>query len=410
MFTQITLARWRQFEHVSLELDSRMTVLTGENGTGKTTILNILSRHFGWNLQLISTPIPLSKKRAKRFWSDVWSMMESDSNVNPESIEIGRIRYDNGPECTLMAPPQVEQAQYNLTYQNQSRALGIHIPSHGPNFTYQRIENIPTDPKSSEQQYQQYQTLLQQLYSGGKAQNPGATLKQSLISLAVFGYGNQAVVPNPEYERMFRRFQEILAILLPQKIGFRQLEIRMPDIVFKTDSGDFSLDAASGGIGAIVGLAWQIFMYGADQNSYVVTLDEPETHLHPSMQRELLPNLFKAFPNVQFIVATHSPFVATSLSDAKVYALVYNDANRITSQLLDTADLAGSANETLREILGVPMSFPIWVEHRLEQIVNKYRNQPMTIERLRDLKAELSSGGLERLLPLAIDRLGDNNA
>jgi len=410
MFTQIHLAKWRQFEHVSLELDSRMTVLTGENGTGKTTILNILSRHFGWNLKLISTPVALSKTRAKRFWSDVWGAMKDDLKVAPGSVEVGSIEYQNGQECKLMAPPQVEQAQYALTYQNQSNVLGIHIPSHGPSFTYQHIDNIPTDPKTSQQQYQQYQNLLQQLYSGGRAQNPCGTLKQSLIAFAVFGYGNQAVVPNPEYKRMFEEFQDILAILLPQKIGFRQLEIRMPDIVFKTDSGDFSLDAASGGIGALVSLAWQIFMYGANQQSYVVTLDEPESHLHPSMQRELLPNLFRAFPNVQFIVATHSPFVAASSPDAKVYALVYNDEHRVTSQLIEAADLAGSANETLREILGMPMSFPVWVEDRLMQIVKKYRNQPLTLERLRDLKAELTSEGLDGFFPSAIDRLGSGDA
>jgi len=410
MFEQIDLSRWRQFEEVSIKLDSRMTVLTGENGTGKTTILNILSRHFGWNLQLVSTPISLSKRLTKRFWSDVWSMMESDLTVEPGSVQVGAIRYRNGNECQLMVPRQVEQAQYNLTYQNQQMVLGLHIRSHGPNFTYQRVDDVPANPKTSQQQYEQYQSLLQQLYTGHRAENPGATLKKSLIALAVFGYGNRAVVPNPEYERMFAQFQHILSILLPRKIGFREIEIRMPDIVFKTDSGDFSLDAASGGVGALVGLAWQVCMYGADQTSYVVTIDEPETHLHPSMQRELLPNLFRAFPDVQFVIATHSPFVATSSPDAKVYALVYNESHRVYSQLLEAADLAGSANETLREILGVPMSFPVWVEQRLDEIVEKYRSEPITLERLKLLKAELASGGLQGLLPDAIDKLGGNDA
>ncbi|WP_419836937.1 AAA family ATPase [Streptomyces brasiliscabiei] len=49
--------------------------------------------------------------------------------------------------------------------------------------------------------------------------------------------------------------------------------------------------------------------------------DEPENHLHPSMQRTLVPTLLAAFPNVRFIVATHSPFVVTSTREAYVYAL-----------------------------------------------------------------------------------------
>ena len=35
-------------------------------------------------------------------------------------------------------------------------------------------------------------------------------------------------------------------------------------------------------------------------------IDEPEQHLHPGMQQRLLPALQRAFPLVQFIVATHT--------------------------------------------------------------------------------------------------------
>jgi hypothetical protein len=387
-----------------------MTVLTGENGTGKTTILNVLSRHFGWNLNLISSPLPLSKSRARRFYSDVWSMLESDFSVQPGNLPVGAIRYADGNSCELSVPPSPEQALYNLNYRGQQAVPGIHIPSHTPAFTYYRVQNIPTDPKTSQQQYQAYQSLLQQLYSADHGHNPGAALKQSLISLAVFGYGTPAVVENPEYRRLFEQFQGVLAILLPRVLGFRRLEIRVPDIIFCTSSGDFPLDSASGGIGAIVGIAWQIFMYGVDIESYTVTIDEPENHLHPSMQRELLPNLFKAFPRVQFIVATHSPFVATSSPQAKVYALVYSDQQRVRSQLLETADLTGTANRTLREILGVPLSVPVWVEQRLLEIIERYRSGPATAERLEELRKELKHSNLQLFLPEAIDRIGGGSA
>jgi predicted ATP-binding protein involved in virulence len=151
-------------------------------------------------------------------------------------------------------------------------------------------------------------------------------------------------------------------------------------------------------------------MYGVDIESYTVTIDEPENHLHPSMQRELLPNLFKAFPRVQFIVATHSPFVATSSPQAKVYALVYSDQQRVRSQLLETADLTGTANRTLREILGVPLSVPVWVEQRLLEIIERYRSGPATAERLEELRKELKHSNLQLFLPEAIDRIGGGSA
>jgi hypothetical protein len=50
-------------------------------------------------------------------------------------------------------------------------------------------------------------------------------------------------------------------------------------------------------------------------------VDEIETHLHVELQKRVLPFLTKAFPNIQFIVATHSPFVITSLEKAVVFDL-----------------------------------------------------------------------------------------
>ncbi len=215
---------------------------------------------------------------------------------------------------------------------------------------------------------------------------------------------------NPEYIRIFEGFQKVLRILLPKSLGFTKLEIRMPDIIFITETGNFPLDAASGGIGALVGLAWQIFMYGQDKNRFVVTIDEPETHLHPSMQRELLPNLFQAFPNTQFIIATHSPFIAASLPKARVYALLANQDRRINSLHLKTIVLSGTANETLREILGVPISVPIWVEEKLNQILIKYENRDLTSEILQEFKKELSESNLDFLAPDVVKSLERKDA
>lgn len=63
-------------------------------------------------------------------------------------------------------------------------------------------------------------------------------------------------------------------------------------------------------------------------DSFLVIVDEIENHLHPSMQRSILPNLVKAFPSAQFIVTTHSPFVVNSVIDSSVYALKYNDRKK----------------------------------------------------------------------------------
>ena len=146
----------------------------------------------------------------------------------------------------------------------------------------------------------------------------------------------------------------------------------MPDIILNTKSGSFNLDAMSGGITDLFSIAWQIHMFGTDKENCTILIDEPENHLHPSMQREFLPGLKLAFPNFKFIVATHSPFILASLPDAQVYALKFNDNSRITSTELNEADLMGSTNKILREILDVPNTMPVWVEDKVRNILQQY--------------------------------------
>ena len=47
----------------------------------------------------------------------------------------------------------------------------------------------------------------------------------------------------------------------------------------------------------------------------IVLVDEVEKHLHIKLQKEILPNLFNLFPNVQFIVSSHSPFLSMGLAE-----------------------------------------------------------------------------------------------
>jgi predicted ATPase len=73
--------------------------------------------------------------------------------------------------------------------------------------------------------------------------------------------------------------------------------------------------------------------------SGIVLIDEPENHLHIAAQYEILPLLTSAFPNVQFIVATHSPAVISSIKNTVVYD--------ITSRATELDSVAGSSYSEL---------------------------------------------------------------
>jgi predicted ATPase len=405
-FSSIELKLWRQFETIDINLDNQLCVLTGPNGCGKTTILNVLGRHFGWNIHFVNTPY-LSSRQEKKFWSDVQFQRQLEFEQSADSVPVGMIRYSSGHENGLLAPASSSSGQYHLKYSNMQPVEGIHIPSHRPVTSYVPIENIPVNPKTSQQHFDEYRQLQFQTYGSASAKNPGTVLKQSLIALGVFGYGYGAVRPNLEYQRLFEEFQNALRGMLPREIGFQRLEVRVPEIILVTSSGDFSLDAMSGGVSAIFGMAWQMLMYGVDKPACTVIIDEPENHLHPSMQRSFLPSLTVAFPRYRFIVATHSPFIVSSSPDAWVYALTFNDRKRIVSTRLDEVDLAGSPNTILRDILDVPSTIPLWVERRVKEVIEKHERRGVTDTTAEEVYTELKQLGLERAIGNFSKRRGD---
>ncbi len=397
-FNRIHLRNWRQFAEIDLDLSKQVTILTGQNGSGKTTVLNILSRHFGWSLNFVSTPY-WGTKKTEQIWSDI--LKAKNGTVSAESSEereVGTIEYDDASICSVKTQTLV-QAEYNLSFQNQKEVKGLHIPSHNPPAVYNRITEIPTNPASAQLIYQSFRSLLIQTYGpSGSGRNPGSEQKKSIISLAMFGYGNQVVQPNPEYRKTFEEFQSILRVMLPEELGFEKLEVRMPEVVLVTKSGDFTLDSMSSGINALFGMAWQIHMYGSTLEKCTVTIDEPENHLHPSMQRSLLPSLAKAFPGYRFIVATHSPFIVSSFADASVYGMFFSKENNVESQRLNLADLSGTPDSILRNILDVPSNLPIWVEDRIKRVIAQNQNVSPE-EKATEVMKELREMGLADRVP-----------
>lgn len=164
---------------------------------------------------------------------------------------------------------------------------------------------------------------------------------------------------------------------------------------------------------SLVDLAWQIFLYSHNKAEFTVTLDEPENHLHPSMQRSILPRLMDAFPRAQFIVVTHSPFVVSSVRDSSVYVLRYEGSDsdelnsrspkrRVTSVKLDLDSKAATANEILRNVLGVPVTLPEWAEQDLSAITSRFILEELTSEGILRLRSELKEAGLSDFYPDAL--------
>ncbi|EEV4368281.1 AAA family ATPase, partial [Escherichia coli] len=56
----------------------------------------------------------------------------------------------------------------------------------------------------------------------------------------------------------------------------------------------------------------------------IVLIDEVELHLHPEWQQNIIYNLTSTFPNIQFIITTHSPQVLSTITKKKIRKLSVN--------------------------------------------------------------------------------------
>ncbi|MCD6068163.1 MAG: family ATPase [Bacteroidetes bacterium] len=86
----------------------------------------------------------------------------------------------------------------------------------------------------------------------------------------------------------------------------------------------FNFNNLSDGYSAIISIVTELLlrMEAHEVKSYdlegIVIIDEIETHLHVDLQKKILPFLTDFFPRIQFIVTTHSPFVLSSLSNTVI--------------------------------------------------------------------------------------------
>ena len=83
----------------------------------------------------------------------------------------------------------------------------------------------------------------------------------------------------------------------------------------------------------------------ASQTPGVVLIDDIEAGLHPNRQRRLIEDLQNAFPRIQFIASTYSPFIIQSLAEGRLIDLDNN-------QPAEFPDL--SIEDITETILGIP--------------------------------------------------------
>lgn len=112
----------------------------------------------------------------------------------------------------------------------------------------------------------------------------------------------------------------------------------------------------------------------------IVMIDEIDAHLHVSLQKKILSFLTGAFPKVQFIVTTHSPFVVSSVKDAVIYDL---------SKLEQVEDLSMYSYEAVLEGLFGVLPISDLLQQNIEALAKLLEKRPIDLEQVQALLNKL---------------------
>lgn len=145
---------------------------------------------------------------------------------------------------------------------------------------------------------------------------------------------NEGKMEDADYIRQwFVGFRNILRQIFNDTTLELDFNYKDYSFLIQTRGKSFKFTELSAGYSAALDIVADLILKMQSQDNVVrayekegiVLIDEIETHLHLELQRMILPMLTAIFPNIQFIVTTHSPFILNSLENAVAFDLEHRE-------------------------------------------------------------------------------------
>lgn len=300
------------------KLKRKHLILTGKNGSGKTSLLNAIADFL--NSITVSNELRQAMSNLKLDENNLKCCLENNSEYTKiletkERIKYYKERIENlmgGVWLTMNCP--WEEVSYHFTngqfivaYYKADRVFTAEVPKHVEKVELKNDYAITEMPRNNFIKY-----LLDLKMTQALAITSGKTEKAERIKL------------------WFDKFQNMLKKIFEDdsvKLEFDEDTFRFQIVVNNREPFDFN--TLSSGYAAILDIVVDLIIRMEKQTNKVfdfsipgvVLIDEIETYLHLALQKNILDLLTTIFPNVQFIVSTHSPFVVNSLENVTIYDL-----------------------------------------------------------------------------------------
>ena len=330
----IHINKVRHLRDINIPLDKEdypHLMITGKNGSGKTSLLNAIANHIERiandrykYFEEYKSKIKYFENELEKYKSKI-KYFENELKVNPQnilSIEQQLQYYKNQYELFFGEVTVAFEDVDNLIRKYQDG--NFIIAFYEAHRTIKKLQE-PKNPTKPE---------LQDKW--GIKQTSTQEFLKFLADLKI----QEALARNEKLEKdanqireWFVNFEKLLGEIFQDKD--LQLHFYYKDYSFKilTKGKEFKFTELSDGFAAVLDIVVDLILKMQHKNQLIrayecegiVLVDEIETHLHLELQKVIMPLLTEIFPNIQFIVTTHSPFVLSSLSNAVAFDLEHQE-------------------------------------------------------------------------------------
>ena len=319
--THLTIENVRHLKNIDIPLsenEMKHLIFTGKNGSGKTSVLDALAgfldcitADYYWRL--------LNRSGQKMEVYDYTGKKITDEErrkqsllVHQKSMEYMEEEAKRGLNLKFNSSLDdmnscFKRGNLIFAYYKAERVFEAEIPKHVEKVDLKANYSISESPRKDFVKY-----LLDMKMTEALALAAGKKEKAEKIRI------------------WFEKFQD----LLKKVFGDETLQLQFDEDTFafcihEEGKEPFDFNTMSGGFSAVLDIIVDLIVRMERQSDRtfqfdmpgIVLIDEIETHLHLELQKHILSLLTTVFPNVQFIVSTHSPFVLNSLDNVVIYDL-----------------------------------------------------------------------------------------
>lgn len=325
--SELILRNFRKYENAKFHFHPNFTILIGDNGAGKTTILDavaiMLATYFqGSGIKIGKNTIQKEDRRlvfrekggllSYEPQNEVY--LSASGLLHQNEIEWRRDAGDRGGAAKELVDigyrdrTKISHGENIdlplLLYYGSGRLWDIHryVATEKPNSQLDAYR-FCLDPKSDQKAFQKWFKKLSYAAVQTNQVKPTLTVVKKAVVACIsdvkdFFHDLQSDEP------MIRFTDDSLMLFNNLSDGYRNMVAMAADVAHRACRLNPHLGENS-----------------ATKTSGIILIDEIDLHLHPKWQRQVVDNLQKAFPNIQFIATTHSPFIIQSAAAGAVIDL-----------------------------------------------------------------------------------------